>query len=242
MILVSSFAMAAALAQPPATPPPAPGAEPGPPGVEVRLKAPPLVVSPVPPRPSPPPPPYAIRMSPPLPPPPPPLPTPSAAARALALRLVERIALFEREAQRAVIRQLRWSGSDTCDFGSAACRQVAEEIAARETPRLVAEARDAASRVLGAQFDRSMSAAQIEEARRFFGEDAGQALIGSFLALDRQALVALEPAFSALSRRRDDLAEEFIRRTRHLPRFVRPVPAAPPLPPAPPAPLPPPPR
>jgi hypothetical protein len=227
MILVSSFAMAAALAQAPAAPPPAPRSEPPAPRIEVRLEPPPPAAYPVPPRPSPPPPPYVIRVS-----PPPPLPTPSAAAHALALRLVERFPFFEQEARRAVISQLRWSGSDTCDFGSAPCRRVAEEIAARETPRLVAEARDGASRVLGAQFDRSMSAAQIEEAQRFFSGDAGKALIGSFLAMNRQTFAAFEPAFSALSRRRDELAEEFIRRTRHLPRFVRPVPSAPPLSPA----------
>jgi hypothetical protein len=156
------------------------------------------------------------------------------------LKLVERIALFDRQAQLSVQNQLRWSADgSTCLPSDPECRRIAEEIAVREAPRMAREARDGVSRVLGARFDLTMSAAQIDEARRFFSDDAGQAFIGSFLSLNERALAALEPAFASFSGRRGELAAEFAARTRHLPRAPQPV--APPPPPAPPPPTPPPP-
>jgi hypothetical protein len=165
------------------------------------------------------------------------LPNPSAAARQLALAILERVDLFERQAVRTVVNRLQWSGTGACDFSSAECRRIAEEIAARETPGMVAELRDGVGRVLGAHFERTMNPGQIAEAGRFFAGEAGRALVGSFVSVDARTFAAMEPALAALSRRRGDLAAEFARRTRHLPRAVVPSPpAAPPPPPPPPPP------
>jgi hypothetical protein len=217
--------MATVLAQPPVRPP----ANARKPEVRVVLE---------PPAPLPPP---SIEMAPGLPAtPPPPLPTPSPAARELALRLIERIGLIEHEARRSVERPLRWSRTGaTCDSRNEECRRIAEEIVAREAPRVAGEMRDALSRVLGARFDQTMSVGQITEAARFLGGDAGQALIGSFVSLNREAFAAFEPALARPSPRNEALAAEFARRTQHLPQVQRqvapvmtvPVPAPPPPPP-----------
>jgi hypothetical protein len=245
MILVSSFAMAVAVAQSPA--------------VVVTPPSPPRIVTvPVPPRPTPPPnmtmgtpspPPPPRMVTSPLPPrvAPPPLPEPGPAARGLAMRMLERITLFEREAQRSITNQLQSSRRGPgCDSANEECRRVAEEIAEREAASEARAMRDLMSRVLGAQFERTMNPAQIAEAERFLMSDAGQALIGSLLSINEQTLAALGPPSSFFERRREDIAEEFERRTRHLPRQTFPTPPrvpppyAPPVPPPPPPPPPPP--
>lgn len=207
----------------------------------------PIVTLPVPARPKPPPPP---NMSPMMPghhsPPPPPLPEPSAAANALALRLIERIGLFEREVRESIRNQLLWSGPEAaCDQANEECRGIAEEIARREAASKARIMRNSVSRVLGAMFDRDMTPAQIAQADRFLGGDAGQALIGSLLSINEQSLAALGPPSRFFGGPRADLAEEFARRTRHLPRALVPVPPSAPaiypsVRPAPPPPAPPP--
>ncbi len=227
MILVSSLAIAAVLAQPPV-------ATPRPRG--------PIVTTPVRPEPGPPPPPNMTVMVPGSPsPPPPPLPEPSPPAKELALRLLERIKFFEREARRAIANQLQWSGrSDSCDPHNEECRRIAEEIGAREAAAEARALRDSFGRVLGAMFDRDMTPAQITEADRFLRGDAGRALMSSLFSINEQTLAALGPPSRLFESRREDFAEEFAQRTRHLPRATLPVPAGPPYP-APPRQVPPPP-
>lgn len=246
MILASSFALA--VAQPPVTAP---------------MPPPPMVTVPVPPRPTPPP---NMTVFVPSPPPPPriitspitpraapaPLPEPSPAARQLAMRILERITIFDEEARRTVLNQLRWSegGGRSCDFDNAECRRIAEEMAEREAPRLLGEMRSSFAAALGAQFQRTMSPAQIEEATRFFASEAGGAFIGSFMAVDGRSFAGLDSPSAMIRARRGELVAEFARRTQHLPRAqaprtpmimvpappAPPSPAAPPTPPAPPRP------
>jgi hypothetical protein len=152
--------------------------------------------------------------------------------------MLERVPVFEREARRMLLNQLSGvRGGGTCDRIDPECRRIAEEIANREAPALVQEMRSGISRVLGAHFDRSMTAAQMAEAGRFFAGDAARALFSSLFSLDERTLAALGPSMSGRLQGRRDLAEEFDRRTRHLPRALIPVPPAPPA--APPAPRPP---
>jgi hypothetical protein len=168
----------------------------------------------------------------------------------LALKILEQVPLFEQEAGRQVRNQLRWGrGGEACDMTNAECRRIAEEIAARETPPMVQDVRNAISRVLGARFDSQMTPAQIAEATRFFGNEAGHALFESLFSMDARSFTSLEPALRGLSSRRVELGEEFARRTRHLPRAALPTPPAVPTTPirlkppralAPPAPPPPP--
>lgn len=184
--------------------------------------------------PTPPPPPIRVVPAPPV--PPAPLPEPSAAARRLALNMLERIPVFEREAYRSVLNQLRGPlGGNGCDYANPECRRIAEEIATREAPRLVQDMHDTVSRVFGAHFDRTMTEAQIAEATRFFAGDTGGALFASLFALNAQSLAGLEPGFRSLPQRREELAAEFARRTQHLPRAPRPMIPAPPSPPPAPA-------
>ncbi len=196
-----------------------------------------------------PPPPRIIAMPPPPPSPPPPprqpLPTPSAEARALALTMLDRVALFEVEARRQVLNQLRWprNGTHICDLANAECAQIAGEIADRETPPYAMQMRDVVSRILGAQFDRTMTPAQIADANRYLTSDSGRALIGSFVSIDERTLAGLDPPNLRFATQRDDLTAEFVRRTEHLPRAPRTVistptvvvrpPPAPPIPPPP---------
>lgn len=227
MILVSSFAVAAALAQPPVAVRPAP---PPPP---------PMVAYPVPPRPSPPPLPYPTILPPKPRPSPPPLPEPSPAARALAMQIVERVSVIaDKEGHRMILNQLR--NGPSCDFAELECRRVAEEIAAREAPRLVEQMRNGLARIVGAQLQRTMTDAQMAEASRFFASEAGNALIGAFMAVDERTFAGVESP-GAMLRQRSDLAAEFARRTQHLPRPAHPTPPqqilrTPPPPPPPPAP------
>ncbi|HEY0149928.1 MAG TPA: hypothetical protein VGB70_13120, partial [Allosphingosinicella sp.] len=137
--------------------------------------------------------------------------------------MLEGIPVFEREARRMVFNQLRDFGrGGTCDLTTPECRRIADEIAAREAPAAVQEMRSGISRVLGAHFDRSMTPAQMAEAGRFFAGDAARALFSSLFSLDERTLAALGPSMSGRLQGRRDLAEEFDRRTRHLPRALIP--------------------
>lgn len=166
-----------------------------------------------------------------------PLPEPSEAAEQLVARILSGVDLFEQEAHRTILNQVRWptEGGTTCAFEHPECARVAEEIAQREAPRLAQEMRRMLGRVFGAQFARTMTAAQIEEASRFFGGDAGRALIGSLMAIDERTFAGSDPS-AVLLQRRGALAAEFARRTKHLPRAevggapVVTVPVAPPPP------------
>lgn len=192
----------------------------------------------------------------PTPPPPPPaaprpLPNPSAEARALARAMLDPVAMFETEARRQVLNQLRWpgNGARTCDHANAECARIANEIAAREGAAQAEQMRDAMSRIFGAQFDRTMTAAQIAEASRYLASDSGRALIGSFVSIDERTFAGIESPDRLFVSRRAELAAEFARRTENLPRAPqttvttptvvrRPAPPVPPAPPPAPKPLP----
>lgn len=213
-----------------------------PPGGREVVTPPPLirVPAPAPPPPPPSPPPQMVVVPPSATPRPRlPLPTPSAGAQTLAMKLLERIAMFEQGARRDVLNHLRWvGGSNRCDPANAECRAIAEEIAGREAQGRAREMREAVSRILGAQFDRTMNAEQIAASIRFFESEAGQSLIGSIVSIDESVIMRYDPTFPAVTSRREELAAEYARRTAHLPRarMTRPPPAPPSPPPVPPPP------
>lgn len=206
-------------------------------GEQPEVVTPPPIVA----RPSPPP---IVRIParPPAPPAAPqPLPNPSPEGRALARAMLDPVAMFETEARRQVLNQLRWptNGTHSCDHANAECARVANEIADREAAAQAEQIRDVMSRIFGAQFDRTMTAAQIAEARRFLDSDSGRALIGSFVSIDEQTFAGIDSPARLFVSRRAELSAEFARRTEHLPRapITRVVPSVvqrpPPVPPRP---------
>lgn len=170
-----------------------------------------------------------------------PLPNPSAEGRALARAMLDPVAMFETEARRQVLNQLRWpaNGAQSCDHANAECARVANEIADREGAAQAEQIRDAMSRIFGAQFDRTMTSAQIAEASRYLASDSGRALIGSFVSIDERTFAGIDSPSRLFASRRAELAAEFARRTEHLPRapVTRVVPSVvqrpPPAPPRP---------